>query len=246
VALKGSNMGNTVHRLVRPVVSALLLGVPALLLALAAPACVDNNVTLFIRQVQVREADSGCVAVADPAGLHVSVGVFDTDYSSEFWGALLVGNQLAARGQSDTLRPESNRVQLYEADVEIFDSGGGTMSSFSMPISGFVDVGSPTDPAYGIANVALIDAGSAGALAGQQTTVIVRVKVYGETLGGIEVETGYWDFPIQVCAGCTPCTCPKSIDDDFATWCNPGLSDTIDCRRQACWGANMCGCNITV
>jgi hypothetical protein len=247
VALKGSKMGNTVQPLVRTAVPALLLGVPAVLLALAAPACVDNNVTLFIQQVQVPDPENSCSVSADPGAAYFPIGYMDTSLTSQYAGALLIGNQLASRGDSTTLRPESNRVQLYEADVEIFDAGGGSMSAFTMPISGFVEVSSATEPAYGIAYVTLIDAGTGAALAGQQTTVITRVKVYGETLGGLAVETGYWDFPIQICSGCIQCICPSGIDAEYAKTCNPGQNSAVDCRLQACWGTTAnCGCATTV
>jgi hypothetical protein len=245
VALEGSNMGNTVHRLVRNVVPAMLLAVPAALFALGAPGCVDNNVSLFIQQAQVRDPGTDCSAAADPDSAYWMVGIMDTALTGEYSAALLVGNQLKARGDSDTLRPESNRVQLYEADVELFDSGGGTVSAFTMPISGFVEVSGSTAPAYGLAFVTLIDAGTGAALAGQQTTLIARVKIYGETLGGLEVETGYWDYPIEICSGCLGCICPTSPDAEYTETCNPGQNTSIDCRLVACWGTtDNCGCPV--
>ena len=240
-------MGNSNHWLVRKVLPAALLGTPALLLALGAPACVDNNVSMFIQQVQVPDSSNGCVVTADPSAAYYGAGVMDTQLASGYVATLLVANQLKARGNSDTLRPESNRVQLYQADVELFDATGGSLTSFSMPISGFIDVSSGTTPAYGLATVTLIDAATAASLAGQQTTITARVKVYGTTLGGIDVETGYWDYTITVCDGCLGCTCPATPStSDYAKACNLGDNETQDCRLMACWTATAtCDCKYS-
>jgi hypothetical protein len=250
VALQGSNMGNTDHWFVRKVLPAALLGTPALLLALAAPGCVDNNVTLYIQQVQAPDPSNNCSVSNDPGATYYGTGVMDTQLATGGYVAtLLVANQLKARGNSDTMRPESNRVQLYQADVELFDGTGGSLSSFSMPVSGFIDVSESTTPAYGLATVTLVDPATAASLAGQQTTVTARVKVYGQTLGGIDVETGYWDYTIQVCAGCLGCICPSSSASDLTATCFPGDNESVDCRAPIMGGcydtADHCGCIVT-
>ena len=168
----------------------------------------------------------------------------DVAYASEYDGELLVGNQLVSRGDQATMRPESARVQLYSADLTIFDAGGATLSSFSVPISGFVDVGSGNSPGYGVVHVPLIDAATGAAIPPGQT-VVSRVKIYGVTLGDIQVETGNWDFPIYVCAGCIACVCPATADADYAKSCYPGQNEAVDCRRATCWNAATgtgCGC----
>jgi hypothetical protein len=230
-------MGTAITRLV-------CFGSAATVLALTASACVDNNVTLFIEKVMAPDPDDNCVAQSDPDGLFYGAGALDTALSPQYEAWVLVGNQMVARGDSDTLRPESSRIQLYEAEVEIFDSSGGTISSFTHPVTGFVDVGSGTEPGWGLAKVTLVDAGTGGALGGLQT-LISRIKIYGVTLGGIDVETGYYDYPIQVCSGCLPCVCPESADAEYTTACAPGQNEAVDCRLDACWAAgNFCGCPI--
>jgi hypothetical protein len=219
----------------------------ALLVALSTAACVDNNTTLFIQQVQAISATNSCEATADPTAAFWSSGTMDLALTAEYNAMLLVGNQLVSRGNADTMRPESARVQLYSADVSVFDAGGGTVGEFSLPVAGFVDVGTGDTPGYGLVHVPLIDAGTSAAIAPGQT-VVARVKIYGSTLGGIDVETGYYDFPIVVCQGCIACTCPSSADSEYVVACQAGQNEGIDCRNDTCYSAanNWCSCTAPV
>ncbi len=67
------------------------------------------------------------------------------------------------------------------------------------------------------------------------------MKVYGLTLGGLEVETGYWDFPINIChstalhSGCLRCEEPESDDSDIIQPCNFGQDRVYDCRLSPFW-----------
>jgi hypothetical protein len=222
-----------------------LVGAPLALLAACSTGCVDNNTTIFIRQVQALDVDNSCSVTNDPGATTLLGGVLDTALAGRYDAALLIGNQLVARGNPDTMRTETARVQLYEADTEVFDSSGGTISSFTMPVSGFIDAPSGNDPAYGVAYTTLIEPGTAASLTAVEETVVARIKVYGITLGDIEVETGYWDFPIQVCNGCIACICPASPEDDIVETCNAGQNTAIDCRlHPLCADApDHCGCS---
>jgi hypothetical protein len=222
------------------------IAAPAALLAPLLMGCVDNNSTLFIRQMQAPDATGDCVVSDGEDALHWTEGYFDVSLAQSYGGTLLVGNQLQQRGDEKTGRVETSAVQLYEAEIETFDHTGGTVSSFTMPTSGYVDGASGITPSWGLAGVVLIDPGTSGQVAPGQT-LISRVKLYGENLGGIEVETGWWDFPIFVCDGCLGCECPASVDAEYAVACRPGNNETVDCREKPCWDPasnNYCGCAI--
>ena len=214
---------------------ALLLGPAFTSLSLG---CVDNNVSLFIRQVQIPDEDDDCVVQADPAAMFRLSGTMDTALTTSYQAVLLLGNQLVPRGNADTLRPESNRVQIYEIEVSVFDYLGGVLSEYTMPASGFVDPSSGTTPGFGLVGATLVDHATGQYLAGvsQAQTVVSRVKVYGVTLGGLEVETGYWDFPIYVCqstglnTGCLPCNAPEDSGDAIVQPCFFGQDKSYDCR----------------
>jgi len=213
---------------------ALLLGTA---LASCGLGCVDNNVSLFIRQVQVPDENDDCLVQNDPNGLVRLSGRMDTALTTSYQAVLLLGNQLVQRGDADTLRPESNRVQIYEIEVSIFDYLGNELRTFTQPASGFVDPATNTTPGWGLVGATLIDPATGQSLAALNQTVVSRVKVYGVTLGGLEVETGYWDFPIYVCQSqsledrsCLPCDDPENPTDDIIYPCFYGQDTVYDCR----------------
>lgn len=215
---------------------------PAILFATLLLGCVDNNSTLFIRQVQAPDKQSDCNVTNDPGALHYGQGVMDRSLTNAYRATLLVGNQLDSRSDVSTQKVESAMVQLYEAEVEVYDFSGATLSAYTMPVSGFIDESVAGAEAYGLSHVVMIDPGVGSGISGGGLgqTVVSRVKLYGENLGGIEVETGWWDYPIFVCDGCLGCECPDSVEAEYAKSCNVGNNESIDCRLHPCWP--NCGC----
>jgi len=232
------------------------VGVGTALLALGVavgmgPGCADNNSSIFVRSALAVPTDT-CTVSADSSSTVISRGTLDTAFTTEYHAVLLVGNQLVRRGNTATLRTETSRVTFYEADVRVVDGAtNNELTAFSVPITGFVDPGSGTEPGYGLASVVLIDSASAQAAVGafsanDQTVVaskelIANVIIRGQTLGGVEVETGEWPFPIDVCRGCLivfpgeaddPTTTNNLCDfrEDAQTNCRPGLDSFVDCR----------------
>lgn len=233
----------------RTLAAALLLAAGGLL----GSACADNESSLFIRGCKLRSGDD-CSVDNEVSGTYVSKGFVDAAFYKEFYCDLLVGNQVVQRGSSDQLRTETSRIELYEADVRVVDLGGdpvayqdGSSVEFTVPITGFVDPGSGSDPGYGLASVTMLDGGSLvslrGSLAAPQdrTEVIAYVKVRGRTLGGQELESPEWPLPISACSGCRcvntpdPICCVTPADTACSDLDDPALdqctsSDVYDCR----------------
>lgn len=222
----------------------LFLGASA---ALIAPACADNESSLFIRAC-MSVPPATCGVKADPTAPVLSSGILDAAIASEYRCAALVGNQLVRRGDPDRLKTETSRIQIYGADVAVLDtsgavlgrSGGGSAEFFT-PASGFADPGAGTSPGYGLADVVLIDAALAADLASQITAtkvvqqVVVSVVLRGRTLGGNEIKSAEFQFPVQVCKNCL-CdtrTCADPMAEQFKN-CRPGLDSLIDCHDVGC------------
>jgi hypothetical protein len=204
-----------------------------LLCALLTTGCVDNDSTLFIVQVQAASVENECTITPDPGALFRSRGLLDLSLQRSYGAGLLVGNQLVRRGDANRLRTETGRVQLYQADVEVYDYTAAVISRFSQPISGFVDVSTGTDPGFGVTNVMLVDGVAADSLtaAGGAGEVVAQVKILGETLGGLEVETGFWSFPIVICSGCITVVQPETCEDDRIPSCSIGQDTAqVDAR----------------
>lgn len=225
------------------------VGTLALLLAggsVLGPGCAENNSSMFIKGAMVVPTDS-CTVKADSSATTQFRGLLDTALASEHHGVLLVGNQLVRRGNAATIRTETSRITLFSADVVVLDSGGSTLSEFSVPVSGFVDPGSTSEPGFGAASVVMVDAAAATAALGGGTgpvEVVANVILHGRTLGGTDVDTGEWQYPIDICNGCSVFF-PADADDpsrlgvdcdvrgDAPLNCHMGIDDPVDCRTCA-------------
>jgi hypothetical protein len=82
--------------------------------------------------------------------------------------------------------------------------------------------------------------GIEGLAAGASTRINVAVRVFGETLGGQEIESSELLFPIAVCNGClisfpttaidpTSNACNRGIPPEEKP-CKPGQDEPVDCR----------------
>jgi hypothetical protein len=216
------------------------------------PGCAENKSSIFIRGAMVVPSDT-CTVTADSSAALQFRGTFDAGFAAEYSAVLLVGNQLVRRGNAATLRTETSRVVLNGADVRIANAAGDTIGEFSVPVSGFVDPGSGTEPGYGAASVVVVDAATGDAVAPndgsrRSVEVVASVILHGETLGGVEIDSGEWQFPIDVCKGClvffpgdadipgdAGVDC-NNRDDAPTTVCRVGMDAPIDCRL--CSGTN--------
>lgn len=222
--------------------------------SIMAPACADNESSLFIRAVQV--PDEMCVFPA-PGTEDIGLlnGILDVRIRSTYVAAMIVGNQLVRRGDEEQIRTETSRIHLYAADVTVLDSGqsaiqrsDGSEASFEVPVTGFVDPGGGTEPGYGTAAALFVDSATTDQLraqigAGGQADIIVSVIIRGRTLGGNELESGEFQFPIKVCDGClllpsaaddpaNPARdCDNAMELDDAVLCTPGQDEAVDCCR---------------
>lgn len=198
---------------------AVALAFLGLLIAATGPGCVDNESSLFVRNVAAPSCD--VITVDGPIILG---GVLDTRYRCSYSEDLVVGNQLVRRGDDNKLQTETSRVEIKSVDVEVLDPNGEILGQFTTTATGFVDPATNTSPGYGLTRALLID-GATGQLLDDQKIPLVtaRVVVHGRTLGGLDLQTAPWEFPISVCNGCL---CQKPADDSCI---NPDSTPTEKC-----------------
>ena len=176
----------------------------------AVPSCKDNNETLFIRQIQAPVAPD-CAPKNDATAVFIARGVMDSALSTRYFAFALVGNQLVSRGDFRTTRAEPNRVQIKGADVHLLDSSQNEVAFYSVVATGIVDPTTSADPGYGLASMELIPHAVGVKIqqqlaAGKGTAVQtyeIRFRVFGTTLGGTDVTSNEYDFPLDICYGCT-------------------------------------------
>lgn len=215
------------------------------------PGCADNRSSIFTLGALAIPQDT-CAWTNDDNNAYRPSGRLDLAVSSEYWIPVLIGNQLVRRGNAATLRSETSHVSFYEAEVSLTNSAGDAIpnGNFVVPVSGFAEAATGTDPGFGSVAVTLIDATSAQAIT-PGSEVIANVIIRGETLGNVEVETDSWAFPITVCNGCLVFLAADGDDparpgpdcdvrDEAPFYCRMGMDDLVDCR--ACAGVNPALC----
>lgn len=219
--------------------TALALGLVAAIGATQGVGCAYPPSMIFIDGVL--DTDSACGAVASPSSGQTSYGTIDAAYLSEYVAALLIGNQMVARGSDKQLKPETSRVQIYGGDIRITDGGTTEYGAYFDYFSTTVDPGSGNTPGYSGAYARLLDASTMNAIASSmaaggivQQVVVSEVTLYGRTLGGDEVRGAPWTFPIYVCLGCL---CTEPSDDTCVgsentpdPVCRIGQDYSFDCR----------------
>jgi hypothetical protein len=230
-------------------VGALSLG--ALAIGLLAMGCADSESMIFIRQVQARlpSGSTSCTADNAPTSPALGEGVLDVAFRTRYTAALLVGNQLVPRGNSSELRTETSRVAIQGSIVRVLDDAGNlAWGPVTVPGTGFIEPASSATPSFGLTESTLFQADQAVmndlASNGGLRRDLAIVKVFGRTLGGTTVESGEWQFPINICFRClisfpaeasTSTTMPNclqaaSTGTAVTPPCNPGQDDTLDCR----------------
>lgn len=173
------------------------------------PGCVDAEAPFFIVSAMENTCDPITVDSADLLG-----GVMDLRYACEYYATLRLANQLVRRGDEAKLQIETSRISITRFDVEVLDAAenpiqraDGSAARFTYPGYGFVDAARAGQPGEGLARSQLIDGATAQALGdalfdgnteNDVTTVIARVVAHGRTLGGDDVQTRPWDFPIDI------------------------------------------------
>jgi hypothetical protein len=163
-------------------------------------SCATNDSEMFIEGVAVRQAGA-CAVKADLGGTFLAKGVMDRLFASEYVAALIVGNQLVQRGSKERVRTETSQVALKGAEVRIENSQGKLLvPAFSAIGTGFVDASDGTAAAPAVMFATLIPASVRDSL--PTGTVVTKVRVFGTTLGGEDINSSELLFPIEICDGC--------------------------------------------
>lgn len=172
---------------------------------LSVLGCAENESTLFIRGVAKIGSDCTYSATGEDDVL-LPRGVYDLGFQGSYQAGLILGNQMNARGQKARLRTETSRILLEGAEVTLLmPTGEAVMPAFSSPGAGFVDVVSGEGAGYGVLPVVLLprpETPEESARVFGAGYVIAEVRAFGKTLGGKEVESNLFRFPIDVCNGC--------------------------------------------
>jgi hypothetical protein len=212
-------------------------------------ACAENNQTIFIRAVQAKSTSGDCVVPADPERARVSSGIIDLALASSYSATILVGNQMIPRGDPVNVRAESSRVILKGAVVRVMRADGTEIRAYTRLAQGFVEPAGGNTPGYGNIAVDIIDAESAAGIGaglqkGQAIRLLARLKVFGTTLGGKDVETGEFEFPVDVCLGCLVRFTPDPTTNECCTGTTQGTQSTTECAPGQDTPSDCSNCRV--
>src|SRR5690606_6186910 len=177
-------------RMLRAICAAL----PLALTAAAAPGCAENESQIFIVGVMKLES-TDCILSPEADAPLLTGGVLDRALRNGYRGGLLIGSQLTQRGSREQLRTETARLAPRGAEIRLETVGGAPLAEYTTIGTGFVNPSSDTAPGYGAMAVDIVPAGAPVG----DGLIVARIRVFGETLGGQDIESNEYFFPIEVC-----------------------------------------------
>jgi hypothetical protein len=201
--------------------------------AMLPSACARNDSSIFIRSCLATTDRSMCLFQVQLTAAEIYGGSIDAAYAGEYHCIAAVENQMVPRGDPNRLKTETAGVELYEAEVQVLDpaQGNAAINQFSVPITGFIDPGQSGQPGVAGTDITMVDAATVQKEAlkvagtGKVQTVVASVIAKGRTLGGFEVHTQEFLFPIDIYVGST-CFQPPGM----ACCGGMGSSAAADCR----------------
>jgi len=236
------------------------------LLGAVLPACATNDQTIFIRGVLAPSANrqgGSCIYNSDPTQALLFEPLLDVGLTNSYSAVMLVGNQLIPRGDPQNNRAESNRVHINGGIVKVSNPDGSLIREFTSLASGFADPQNNNAPGYAPIGLVVVDAPTKDALLpsvltkGTSRTILVTVKAFGVSVGGVDVESGEFQFPMQICRGCLViqdgqdnavmvpkrncAKAPESTAGAITGPCYRGQDLPISCRD--CQGLDVCDPN---
>lgn len=206
-----------------------LLGVLALGSVLtSAVGCVDNTVSVYIRQVQSPTVNGTmCTFTNDPTSQSITEGTLDVALRDNYSLTPLIANQLVSNASMEQRRVESASLNIQGFVVELHEGspeGGLVGPAFSV----YQNVVVPSSlaagtPGYAYAHLQVIPPQIGQALktavcridrtgvtsdcpvprvASINRRILVKITAFGESLGQHSVEATPFYFPLTVCCGC--------------------------------------------
>lgn len=180
----------------------------------------------------------------DVGNAMTSHGTYDLAGGGGYFATLRLGNQLIDLGNNGTTgtpRANPNVIMVQEFEVEITDTASSTLELGGLPNPYTVPAGGGVVPSS--------DGNSAGEALGTVTLIppvygdslgegeiVVRMRAVGTTVGGAEVVSSEFVFPITVCNGCLfDCRFDDEGEPVCAPSCTPG-QDSMHVTPELCGG----------
>lgn len=190
--------------------------------ALAAGGCADNRTSLFIAGVRYFEPGGDCETDNSLGGNQLLSGSYDPLTGLPYYAWIIVANGLQPLGDNDTLRPETSRIQLQGAEISVRTvTGSAAAPSFTINFSATISPDESEDPGVAVLPVPILQPSLNLGPGDYQ----VGITVFGETLGGTDVESGEFDFPVTVVPEGLLFSCEATIESENVHPCGTLAQD---------------------
>ena len=164
-------------------------------LALSA-ACVDDDGTLVI--IQNQALDDNCEVPAGRSDEFLPAGLIDADFNTPYLMLPLIETRTAT--QDTEPDPLARAIALTRIDATSTLPGGGSDTT-TFFVSGLIEPGGSRTVSAAILTADTIGGVGDGLSPGERATVLVELQAFGQ-LGGDEVASRPFTYPVTVCAGC--------------------------------------------
>lgn len=257
------------------------IGLSALVLGgLTSLSCENNAVSFFIRQMNAPIlAGQVCTVPLEPTAQRIAEGTMDVGIRDDYLVSPLLQNSLVAVANPAFGRIESNGVNVQGFVVELHEGspdGALIERPFSVYQTTFVPAAVAGVPAYQVATLQVIPPPIGQRLRNEVCVIdrtgvtsdcpvprirervkriIVRLTAFGDTQGHVPVESPTYDFPVNVCCGCSVLfpsdsdqaemlrpgpDCNSGVAVPTQGQCFPGQDFPLDCRVCASSNPEFC------
>jgi hypothetical protein len=212
----------------------------------ATPGCAHNNASMFVHSVLAPPTPSAgsCTYNNDPTSPVLSSGTVDGLVTDYYNPAFLIGSTLIPQGNQATPDSETARIEVQGAIVQVVDPAtNATIEDATVLTSAIIEPASGSVPSYAGAFLNIMDAAAIAhftpsAPLAPSKIALVYVTFFGQTLGGQDLQSDQYQFPVDVCAGCLvtypagedpPTYCVGASTSAVFEACQSGMDQTTDC-----------------
>ncbi len=192
----------------------------------------DEGVSFYISQQTL--PDDNCAFQL--SNLFITSGTLDLSLTKSYSLYPMFNNQLFTRTASNTLSSaDTTKVQIEGARVTILDINRKPIyAEYTVPGTTLVPSATQEGPGRAIGELQVIPESKGNELEtkpGAGNTVFLSIVAFGKTLGGLDVESGAFLWPVQVCNCCLRTGLPKPSD---YTACLVGQDRAVPEPRTNC------------
>ena len=141
---------------------------------------------------------------------------------------------MIAQGNQATPDSETARIEIQGAIVQVVDpaENNATIENNTVLTAGIIEPASGSVPSYAGVGRNIMDAAAIAhftpALIGARAKIaLVYVTFFGQTLGGQNLQSNQYQFPVDVCAGCLVTFPPADDERGYCTALGPSTDAIV-------------------